>query len=120
MAMARRFLLKAEAMMRESFPDKAGRAAYYAAFHSAQAMIYRRSGKALKTHKGVHTEFYRIVRDIPGPKPWGFLRRAYVMKTVTDYGPDPRLTVTEERPRAAIEIARVFVDAVAEVIASAD
>jgi hypothetical protein len=83
-------------------------------------VIYQRSDKVLKTHKGVHTEFYRAVRHIPGPKPWGFLKRAYVMKTVADYGADPRLTITEARARDAIETARAFVDAVAEVIASAN
>ena len=120
MAMARRFLLKADAMMREAFPDEAGRAAYYAAFHAARALIYRRSGKVLKTHKGVHTEFYRLARDTPGPAVWGFLRRAYTMKTVADDGTDPRLVVTEARARSAIETARLFVDAVAEVIATTE
>ena len=108
--------------MRESFPDEAGRAAYYAGFHSAQAAIFERAGKVLKTHKGVHTEFNRLVRDIPEPTPnlWGFLRRAYVMKAFADYGTGPRLAVTDENAREAIDTAQMFVDAIAAVVARTD
>jgi hypothetical protein len=63
-------------------------------------------------------EFYRLVRDTPGPAVWGFLRRAYAMKTVADYGTDPRLVVTEARARTAIVTAGVFIDAIADVIAA--
>jgi len=32
--------------------DAAGRTAYLAAFHAAQAFIFQRTGKVLKSHKG--------------------------------------------------------------------
>ena len=37
--------------------NDAGRNAYLAAFHAAQAFIFERTGKVAKTHQGVHAEF---------------------------------------------------------------
>ncbi len=43
----------------------AGRAAYLAAFHAAQTVIFERGGKVVRTHKGVNVEFLRLTRDDP-------------------------------------------------------
>jgi hypothetical protein len=43
----------------------AGRAAYLAGFHAAQAFIFESVGKMFKTHKGVQTEFLRLTKDDP-------------------------------------------------------
>ena len=67
-----RFLQKAVAhlkrghmMLSVGLNDDAGRAAYLAAFHAAQAIIFERTGKVLKTHKGVQIEFVALTRNDP-------------------------------------------------------
>lgn len=37
-----------------------------AGFHAAQAFIFERTGKSVKTHKGVQTELHRLTRADPG------------------------------------------------------
>ncbi len=66
-----RFLQKAEkhlerghTMLNVSLNDDAGRAAYLAAFHAAQAVIFERTGKVVKTHRGVQSEFLRLTKEI--------------------------------------------------------
>lgn len=39
--------------------------AHLAGLHAAQAFISERTGKSLKTHKGVHAELHRLTRDEP-------------------------------------------------------
>jgi uncharacterized protein (UPF0332 family) len=43
--------------------DAASRNAYLAGFHAAQAFIFERHGKVLKTHKGVQMEFLRLTKN---------------------------------------------------------
>ena len=43
--------------------DAAGRTAYLAGFHAAQALISERTGRSVKTHKGVHRELHRLTKD---------------------------------------------------------
>jgi hypothetical protein len=45
--------------------EDAGRAAYLAGYHAAQAFIFESVGKVFKTHKGVQTEFLRLTKDDP-------------------------------------------------------
>jgi len=61
---ARDFLLKARDAL-EHWPDEAGRAAYLAAFHAAQALIFEETGDVAKTHSGVRGQFGRLVKDDP-------------------------------------------------------
>ena len=72
--------------------NDAGRNAYLAAFHAAQALIFERAGKIAKTHRGVQSEFTRLAKDQPGlDKDFPvFLTQAYNLKAVADYetGPD--------------------------------
>jgi hypothetical protein len=42
---AREFLAKADDMLADEWPDEAGRAAYLAGLHAAQALIVERTGK---------------------------------------------------------------------------
>jgi uncharacterized protein (UPF0332 family) len=46
--------------------EDAGRDAYLAAFHTAQALIAGRMGKDAKSHKGMHAQFARLTRMSPG------------------------------------------------------
>jgi predicted nucleotidyltransferase len=38
---------------------------YLAGFHAAQAFISEKTGKSVKTHKGVQSEMYRLTKDDP-------------------------------------------------------
>ena len=49
----REFLLKAEDMFANDWPDEAGRAAYLAGLHAPQAVIVERTGRIIKRHRGV-------------------------------------------------------------------
>ena len=44
-------------MLEADLIEDAGRAAYLAAFHAAQALIYERENRSLKTHRGVQSEW---------------------------------------------------------------
>ena len=50
---ARKLLAEAEAIPAINLYDVVGRTAYLAGFHAAQAFISERTGKSVKTHKGV-------------------------------------------------------------------
>lgn len=58
-------LERGQIMLATELDEDAGRAAYLAAFHAAQAVIFERTGKILKTHKGVQIEFLRLTKDDP-------------------------------------------------------
>ncbi len=94
--------------------DDAGRAAYLAAFHAAQAVIFERTGKVVKTHRGVQSEFLRLTKDDPyiTPDQRIFLSQAYNFKAVADYDTGPGIELSAEKAYAALEGARGFVDAV--------
>jgi uncharacterized protein (UPF0332 family) len=56
---ARQCLTRARTILTAGAGEDAGRNAYLAAFHAAQALIAERTGKDAKTHRGVHTQFAR-------------------------------------------------------------
>jgi uncharacterized protein (UPF0332 family) len=60
LAKAGRLLLDAEVMLEAKLYDSAGRTAYLAAFHAAQALITERTGRSVKTHRGVHAQLHRL------------------------------------------------------------
>jgi len=55
-------LKEARVLAANDLADAAGRAAYLAAFHAAQAFIFESTGKAAKSHNGVRSEFARLTR----------------------------------------------------------
>ena len=73
------------------WPDEAGRMAYLAGFHAAQAFISERTGKSAKTHRGVHAELHRLLKDDDrfDSDLRAFLGSSYTMKAVADYGTGP-------------------------------
>lgn len=111
MAKARRFLVKARKMLEIDLADEAGRAAYLATFHSAQALIFQRVGRSPKTHAGVHSQFSKIAASEPSisVELRRFLSQAYDLKAVADYEIDP-VAVPVERASWAIDMAARFVD----------
>ena len=109
---ARQQLADAQVMLKVDLLEAAGRAAYLAGFHAAQALIFEHDGKVLKTHRGVHNEFTRLTRDDPimSGALGGFLSKAYNLKAIADYETGPESKITEDRARTAIEAATQFVD----------
>jgi uncharacterized protein (UPF0332 family) len=98
--------------------EDAGRAAYLAGFHAAQAFIFENIGKVFKTHRGVQTEFIRLTRDDSRIQPdlRIFLSQAYNLKAIADYEEGEGCEISAERAAAAIETATRFVHCIAGLI----
>jgi len=109
-AFAREMLDRADKMLSIGLADDAGRACYLACFHIAQAVIFEREGRMLKTHRGVQTEFNRILKGDPGadPKLVGFVARAYNFKTIADYGFDAHVHPSQDQAQEALREATRF------------
>ena len=115
---ARQCLTRARTILAAGIGEDAGRNAYLAAFHAAQALIAERTGKDAKTHKGVHTQFARLTRDEPrlSRELRQFLPQAYDIKSIADYGIGPDTDVPLDRASAAIDTAEQFVNLVRELL----
>jgi len=115
---AEKHLERGQVMLGVGLHDDAGRAAYLAVFHAAQAVIFERTGKVAKTHRGVQNEFLRLTRDDPHftPDQRIFLSQAYNFKAVADYETGPEAEISAEKATAALEGGRSFVDAVRYVL----
>ena len=111
-------LERGQAMIAAGLNDDAGRAAYLAAFHAAQAIIFERTGKVYKSHKGVNIEFLRLTKNDPhfSPEQRGFLSKAYDFKAVADYDTGPIAEVSSQEAVDAVEAARKFVATVRRVL----
>lgn len=116
---ARQCLGRARAILAAGVGEDAGRNAYLAAFHAAQALITERIGKPAKTHRGVHAQFARLTRNEAslGRELRQFLAQAYDIKSVADYGLGPDTDVPLDRAAAAIDTAEQFVNRIAEILA---
>jgi uncharacterized protein (UPF0332 family) len=62
---ARQTLAHARAILTIGLGDEAGRAAYLTALHAAQALIFERTGRVAKTHRGVHGQSFGWWRVAP-------------------------------------------------------
>jgi uncharacterized protein (UPF0332 family) len=115
---AEKHLERGYVMLGVGLNDDAGRAAYLAAFHAAQAVIFERTGKVVKTHRGVQSEFLQLTKDDPGftPDQRIFLSQAYNFKAVADYDIGPGAELSAEKATAALEGGRGFIDAVRHVL----
>jgi len=116
---SRRFLGKAQDLFdAHHWPDEAGRAAYLAGFHAAQAFLFETTGKVFKSHKGVQSEFARLTKDDPrfAPDQRVFLSQTYNLKAIADYETGPGFEVTAERAVSALEAAKKFVAHVAGLL----
>lgn len=96
------------------------RSAYYAAFHAAEAYIWERAGKSVKTHSGARSEFARLVKDLPGGERalTSFLAKGYKYKEVSDYGIGSDAPPSEAETREVIETAARFVDRILDILSS--
>jgi uncharacterized protein (UPF0332 family) len=98
--------------------NDAGRSAYLAAFHAAQAYIIEKTGRFTKTHQGVQVEFHRLAHNEPGMDRIfpAFLSQAYNLKAVADYELGPDADIPLDYSAKAIETARRFVECIAQLI----
>lgn len=113
---AREFLAKADFML-DDWPDEAGRAAYLAGLHGAQALIVERTDKIVKSHRGVQRALSRLTRDEPDfdSALRAFLGRAYNLKIIADYDTG-EARATGEQARETIQTAARFVETLAGLL----
>jgi uncharacterized protein (UPF0332 family) len=104
-------LARADRMLTAELPEDAGRAAYIASFHRAQAYIFEMFGKMMKTHHGVRTEFSRATQNDPrvDDELRRFLTRSYRLKSIADYFAEPEPNVTMDEATDAVATAKRFV-----------
>ena len=115
---ARDCLGRARIILAAGVGEDAGRNAYLAGFHTAQAVIRARTGKTAKTHRGVHRLLSGMGRSDPQLADLAlFLSQAYNLKAVADYELGPGAAVPLERASAAIDQAALFIDRVAALLA---
>jgi uncharacterized protein (UPF0332 family) len=101
------------------YADEAGRLAYLAAFHAAQALISERTARVAKTHAGVHSQFNLLTKDDNrvDAELRRFLSDAFDLKSVADYEVGPDAVVSPEEAEAAIATATRFINRIAEILA---
>lgn len=115
---ARQCLANAHANLSINLNNDAGRNAYLAVFHAAQAFIFKHRKKSAKTHEGVQREFSRLaMNDQRIDKSFPiFISQAYNLKAVADYELGPGSFIPTEKVKAAIETATRFVECIAALL----
>lgn len=100
--------------MESAIGDDAGRNAYLAVFHAAQAYVFEVSNKVTKTHAGLRAEFSRLAKDDPRIDRFyiTFLAQAYSLKEIADYELGPGSSIPIDRAGEALENAERFVGCV--------
>jgi uncharacterized protein (UPF0332 family) len=118
---ARECLAAARSIAGLPLPAVAAREAYLAAFHAAEAFVFARIGRAVKTHRGLRATFARLAKDEPGLDP-AFVRvlaDAYEFKAIADYAVgDTARPITAANANRMIETAAGLVEAVAKILSA--
>jgi uncharacterized protein (UPF0332 family) len=109
---ANELLAQAQTMVDVGLTEAAGRTAYLAGFHAAQALIFETHDRVFKKHSSVQGEFARLVRDDPrfDSNLRAFLGRAYSLKSIADYETGEDAHVSHEHAVAALTDAVHFVE----------
>jgi uncharacterized protein (UPF0332 family) len=111
---ARDCLSRARIILAAGVGEDAGRDAYLAAFHAAQAIIRVRTGRISKTHRGVHRLMANFGRSDPQLADLArFLSRSYNLKSVAGYELGPGADVPLDRASEAVERAAQFIEQIA-------
>jgi uncharacterized protein (UPF0332 family) len=115
---AKELLGQARTMLGAGLSEAAGRTAYLAGFHAAQALIFERHDRIFKTHSAVQGEFARLVKDDPrfAPGLRVFLGRAYNLKSIADYETGPDSHISYGQAAETIVNAEKFVGALTAVL----
>ena len=108
---ARVELAEARAIMGIGLAKATARAAYYAAFHAAEALLVARTGRIAKTHTGLRTALAHLLQEAsPSDRDLlTFLARAYKYKEIGDYGVGPGIAITMGDAEALLAGADRFV-----------
>jgi uncharacterized protein (UPF0332 family) len=116
---SRELIERAATMVHVGLNEDAGRSAYLAGLHAAQAFIFESTGRVFKKHAGVSGEFARLTRTDPRVdiEVRAFLGRTYQLKAIADYETGPGAKVSPESAREAIQTARRFVECVTILMA---
>jgi uncharacterized protein (UPF0332 family) len=115
---ARECLARARVILNAGVGEDAGRDAYLAAFHAAQALIRDRRGRVAKTHRGVHRLLSELARNDPQRQDFAlFLLQAYNLKAVADYELGPGAEIPLERAETAVKAAGQFVEFISRLMA---
>jgi uncharacterized protein (UPF0332 family) len=113
-----KLLRTAQELAINGFANDAGRGAYLAVYHAAQAYIADHTGRVAKTHNGTHTQFAQLAALEPriDARMRSFLPEAYNLKAVADYefGTDAEIPIG--RAVTAVEEAARFVDRIAALL----
>jgi uncharacterized protein (UPF0332 family) len=101
------------------FAEEAGRLGYMAALHAARPLIFERSGRVVKTHKGVRSGFGQLTKDEPSIDAWlrQFLQDGFELKRKADYFEPGDSEVSLDDAKDAIATATRFVERVAALLA---
>jgi uncharacterized protein (UPF0332 family) len=116
---AREYLSKAGSLLDVvHYSDEAARTAYLAGFHAAQALVFERTARVAKSHRGLRTTVARLAKDDPriDRSFTRFLARAYKFKEITNYGIGPQAVVTTAQAREMLGLATRFVDRMTEIL----
>jgi uncharacterized protein (UPF0332 family) len=118
LAKANKLLEHATTMLGVGLGEDAGRNAYLAGFHAAQAFLFDSTGKAFKSHRGVQKEFLRLTKDDPRfiSEQRIFLSQTHNLKDIADYETEPGSEVSAERAAQAVVAARAFVSHIAGLL----
>jgi uncharacterized protein (UPF0332 family) len=113
-------LTKADGNFAIGFADEAGRHAYYAAFHAAQALIFERTNKVPRTHRGIAAQFYKLTKSDPAfdQSFSAFLSASYNFKQAADYAATSTPTISREDAEDAILKAKRFVGTVTQAVSN--
>ncbi len=116
---ARALIAQAHVMKSVGLDEAAGRTAYLAGLHAAQALIFETHERVFKKHSAVHGEFARLVKDDPrfDVPLRAFLGRAYNIKAIADYETGPDACISPEYAAETIADAMDFVDALTAMLA---
>lgn len=118
LAKAHKLLERAATMLKAGLNEDAGRTAYLAGFHAAQAFIFETTQKVFKSHKGVQTEFLRLTKGEPrfAAEQRIFLSQTYNLKAIADYETGPGSEISAQRATRAVEAATEFVEHIAKLL----
>jgi uncharacterized protein len=111
-------LKRARGNLTMNFAEEAGRLAYMGALNAAQALIFERSGRVVKTHRGVRARFGLLTKDETSIDAGlrRFLQEGFELKRKADYFEIGDVAVSPEEAQEAIETATRFVAAVAALL----
>ena len=115
---ARDCLARARTILAAGIGEDAGRDAYLAGLHTAQAVIRVRTGRTAKTHRGVHRMLSQLARREPQLADLAiFLSEAYSLKAVADYELGPGASIPLDRASTAIDRAAQLIEDIAGLLA---